>query len=69
MTAEIAKALLNTIIEIAVNLFEREEALFVATKIRFWDTSEQLQPGFIKANKSGTLRLFVWQMYSKALLY
>ena len=77
MTREIAKALANIIIEAALNLFERahhinlitkrEEALFLVTKIRFWDTSEELKPAFIKANKSGTPRVVVCQIYLNAL--
>ena len=77
MTREIAKALTNILIEAALNLFERahhinlitkrEESLFVVTKIRFWDTSEELKPAFIKANKSGTPRVVVCQTYLNAL--
>ena len=77
MTREIAKALTNILIEAALNLFERahhinlitkrEESLFVVTKIRFWDTSEELKPAFIKEKKSGTPRVVVCQIYLNAL--
>ena len=36
-------------------------------KIKSWDTSEELKSAFIKANQSGTSRVFVSQMFSKAL--
>ena len=36
-------------------------------KIKSWDTSQELKSVFIKANQSGTSRVFVSQMYSKAL--
>ena len=38
-------------------------------KIKSWDTSEELKSAFIKANQSGTSRVFVSQMYSKALTF
>ena len=36
-------------------------------KIKSWDTSQELKSVFIKANQSGTSRVLVSQMYSKAL--
>ena len=36
-------------------------------KIKSWDTSEELKSAFIKANQSGTLRVFLSQIYLKVL--
>ena len=36
-------------------------------KVKSWDTSEELNSAFIKANQSGTTKVFVSQMYSKRL--
>ena len=36
-------------------------------KIKSWDTSEELKSVFIKANQSDISRMFVSQIYSKAL--
>ena len=77
LAAEITKVLLNTTSEVAVNFIEgahhitsttkREGPPYLVAKIKSWDTSEELKSVFIKANQSGTSRVFVSQMYLKAL--
>ena len=77
MAAEIAKVLPNTTSEVAVNFIERANRItsttkrqgppYLVAKIKSWDTSEKLKLAFVNANQSGTSRVFVSQMHSKAL--
>ena len=77
LAAEIAKVLPNTTSEVAVNFIERAHRItsttkrqgppYLVAKIKSWDTSEKLKLAFVNANQSGTSRVFVSQMHSKAL--
>ena len=77
LAAEIAKVLLNTTSDITVNFIERAHCItsttkrqgppYLVPKIKSWDTSEELKSPFIKANQSGTLRVFLSQIYLKVL--
>ena len=75
--AKTEKVLPNTTSEAVVNFIEianritsatkREGPSYLLAKIKSWNTSEKFKPAFIKANQSGTSRVFVSQMNSKAL--
>ena len=77
LAAEIAKVLPNTTSEVAVNFIKRAHRIasttkrqgppYLVSKIKSWDTSEKLKLAFVNANQSGTSRVFVSQMHSKAL--
>ena len=77
MAAETGKVLPNTTSEAVVNFIEiahritsatkREGPSYLVAKIKSWNTSEELKSAFIKANQSRKSRVFVSQMYSKAL--
>ena len=76
LATEIAKVSPNTS-EVTVNFIERahhttsttkrEGPPYLEVKLKSWDTSEELKSAFIKANQSGISRVFVSQMYLKAL--
>ena len=82
LAAEIAEVLPNITSEVAVNFIEtahqkpiespelqkEREPLcpYLVAKIKSWDT-EELKSASIKANQSDTSRVFVFQIYSKAL--
>ena len=77
LAAEIATVLPNTTSEATVNFIarpnritsttKREGPPYLVAKVKPWDTSEELKSHFIKANQRGTSRVFVFQMYLKAL--